>query len=473
MGVEYTYSYDLADYLSGSPEEEEQSKQEVTNSLLSKPVTPSSEPESTSDYDPLGFLDVFSNMAQATYSRASDVFKAYRPDRESVVNKVTTDYADEMERMAKESALLIAEQRKAGFDVIPEKYALSAAPEATTTVLGLDPAPEKQTSVENLMGEIYPDLDRPAKEPVSDMRDPFSRARASLMDRQGNTEGFRVAKDAVNADEVPSVGTSVADFEAEVVVEEPVVEATDTTEAAAGAGLMGPRSDTKGLTPITLTNKAQERLHELGFVEVGAADGAAGPSTRSAVRRYQEENELPVTGELDGVTLDSLTAASANLDKIMQRQITHHEGKKNYPYRDTRGYWTIGVGHLIGESGSDEDLANSGYSQYTRTNPMPESEVSELFQEDLDHHKEIAEGYDFYDDMSEEGKRAILDLTFNMGDFYNKKKPNGTYVWANLRRQIQAGNWEGAADNLASSAYARQVGQRAVTVTDLLRQAGD
>lgn len=211
MGVEYTYSYDLADYLSGSPKEEEQSKQEVTNSLLSKPVAPSSEPESTSDYDPLGFLDVFSNMAQATYNRASDVFKAYKPDREAVVNKVTTDYADEMERKAKENALLIAEQRKAGFDVIPEKYALSAAPEVTTTMLEFDPAPEKQTSVENLMGETYPDLDRPAKEPVSDMRDPFSRARASLMDRQGSTEGFRVAKDAVNADVVPSVGTNVAD----------------------------------------------------------------------------------------------------------------------------------------------------------------------------------------------------------------------------------------------------------------------
>jgi len=210
MGVEYTYSYDLADYLSGSPEEEEQSKQEVTNSLLSKPVAPSSAPESTSDYDPLGFLDVFSNMAQVTYNRASDVFKAYKPDREAVVNKVTTDYADEMERMAKESALLLAEQRKAGFDVIPEKYALSAAPEVTTTMLEFDPAPEKQTSVENLMGETYPDLDRPAKEPVSDMRDPFSRARASLMDRQGSTEGFRVAKDAVNADVVPSVGTNVA-----------------------------------------------------------------------------------------------------------------------------------------------------------------------------------------------------------------------------------------------------------------------
>ena len=74
--------------------------------------------------------------------------------------------------------------------------------------------------------------------------------------------------------------------------------------------------------------------------------------------------------------------------------------------------------------------------------------------------------------MSEEGKRAILDLTFNMGDFYNKKKKNGKYMWPTLRSQIQAGDWEGAANNLASSTYGRQVGQRAITVTDLLRKAG-
>jgi len=34
-------------------------------------------------------------------------------------------------------------------------------------------------------------------------------------------------------------------------------------------------------------------------------------------------------------------------------------------------------------------------------------------------------------------------------------------------------DWDAAADNLASAAYARQVGQRAITVTNLLRQAGD
>jgi GH24 family phage-related lysozyme (muramidase) len=241
----------------------------------------------------------------------------------------------------------------------------------------------------------------------------------------------------------------------------------DTEETNASS-----RFDSKGLTPITLTDKAQEKLFDLGFVEVGTADGVVGANTRSAARRYQGASDLTVNGRLNGDTLGSLTSATADLDTIMQRQIAFHEGQKNYPYKDSLGLWTIGIGHLIG-SGSDEDLENSGYSQYSRVNPMPDSDVTELFQEDLTDHKAIAEGYDFYDDMNEKGKRAIIDLTFNMGDFLNKRNENGTYMWANLREQLANSDWDAAADNLASATYGRQVGQRAITVTDMLRQAGE
>ena len=243
-------------------------------------------------------------------------------------------------------------------------------------------------------------------------------------------------------------------------------------EEAMNQGEPTERLDVKGLTPVTTTSHAQQRLSDLGYVEVGSADGVAGANTRTAVRRYQQQNDLTTTGRLDPPTLESLTGAEADLDTVVQRQIAHHEGQKNYPYKDSKGLWTIGIGHLIG-NGSDEALAASDYSEYSESNPMPDSEVTELFEEDLEDHKAIAEGYGFYEGMSKKGKRAILDLTFNMGDFYNKKLPNGNYEWANLRTQLDAGNWDEAADNLASSAYARQVGQRASTVTDLLRQAGD
>lgn len=159
------------------------------------------------------------------------------------------------------------------------------------------------------------------------------------------------------------------------------------------------------------------------------------------------------------------------LDEFMEKQISKHEGKKNYPYKDTEGKWTIGIGHLIGD-GSDAALAKSGYAKYSKDNPMPDEKVSDLFSKDLEKHRKIAESYPFYEEMNEEGKKAIIDLTFNMGDFYNKKNEDGTYVWEDLREQLKNGEWDAAADNLASSLYARQVGDRAITVTNQLRKAG-
>ena len=255
--------------------------------------------------------------------------------------------------------------------------------------------------------------------------------------------------------------------------EEALTDAEITDIASSAIDAAGKAQDNQpNLDDVTTTSDAQRMLSDLGYVEVGDVDGIVGTNTRTAIRRYQQQNELTITGRLDATTVESLTGAEADLDTVVQRQIAHHEGKKNYPYKDSKGLWTIGIGHLIG-NGTDESLAASEYSEYSESNPMPDSEVTELFEEDLEEHKAIAEGYDFYEDMSKKGKRAILDLTFNMGDFYNRTNENGDFEWANLRTQLDDGNWDAAANNLASSAYARQVGQRAITVTNLLRQAGD
>ncbi|GAB4350163.1 MAG: hypothetical protein Kow006_12620 [Gammaproteobacteria bacterium] len=50
---------------------------------------------------------------------------------------------------------------------------------------------------------------------------------------------------------------------------------------------------------------AQTRLNRLGY-EAGAADGLMGRKTREAIRGFQADNKLPVTGNLDSQTLDAL-----------------------------------------------------------------------------------------------------------------------------------------------------------------------
>ena len=52
--------------------------------------------------------------------------------------------------------------------------------------------------------------------------------------------------------------------------------------------------------------EAQERLNALGY-NVGAADGAIGPRTTAAIRSFQADKGLNVTGRLDAATLDALS----------------------------------------------------------------------------------------------------------------------------------------------------------------------
>src|SRR5207247_1527069 len=55
--------------------------------------------------------------------------------------------------------------------------------------------------------------------------------------------------------------------------------------------------------------RAQEALNAAGYA-VGVPDGHAGTQTIAAVRRFQTDKSLPVTGSLDQITLDALGVAN-------------------------------------------------------------------------------------------------------------------------------------------------------------------
>jgi len=53
------------------------------------------------------------------------------------------------------------------------------------------------------------------------------------------------------------------------------------------------------------TKKVQETLRDKGYY-TGPVDGIMGPQTRAAIRQYQQSENLPVTGHLDGGTAGKL-----------------------------------------------------------------------------------------------------------------------------------------------------------------------
>ena len=54
-----------------------------------------------------------------------------------------------------------------------------------------------------------------------------------------------------------------------------------------------------------LVREAQRALRDLGY-DPGPIDGLFGPRTRTALAKYQTSERLPVTGDLDAVTLERL-----------------------------------------------------------------------------------------------------------------------------------------------------------------------
>jgi len=178
------------------------------------------------------------------------------------------------------------------------------------------------------------------------------------------------------------------------------------------------------------------------------------------IKRKKGKSPSPVTNErpaIDGEassTIPTPTSSSGGMDDV-KAMVMQHEGVRYEPYKDTKGLWTIGVGHLIGDGKSLPEEWDRKFS---------EEEISNLFDEDFSHHKKIAEGTPGYGKANESGKAAFIDLAFNMGKWWPK--------WPNTSDALNQGNFSLAANELKDSAWYGQVGSRADTVVGLVASAG-
>jgi peptidoglycan hydrolase-like protein with peptidoglycan-binding domain len=59
------------------------------------------------------------------------------------------------------------------------------------------------------------------------------------------------------------------------------------------------------MPPDEVIANVQSALQQLGYYTY-AVDGKMGPLTQSAINRYQRDNHLPITGDIDAATVGSL-----------------------------------------------------------------------------------------------------------------------------------------------------------------------
>lgn len=136
-----------------------------------------------------------------------------------------------------------------------------------------------------------------------------------------------------------------------------------------------------------------------------------------------------------------------NLPKLYD-QLIKHEGLKLFPYVDSVGKTTIGVGHNLTDKG------------------LTRSQIMSLLQDDLNETINFLRfKLPWTGQLDDVRLRALTDLTFDlMGKVLD---------FTHMLAALQAQDWQGASDELLNSTFAHQTGQRAIDLAFMFRTGQD
>lgn len=115
-------------------------------------------------------------------------------------------------------------------------------------------------------------------------------------------------------------------------------------------------------------------------------------------------------------------------------RLTADEGRKDQLYRDSLGYWTGGIGHLL-----DPQLGAK----------LSNATIALWLDEDVADALAIAESFPWFAGLDAPRANVIACLCFNLGDRFCQ--------FHQMHAALAAGDFDGAADQLLNSRWAKQV----------------
>lgn len=132
------------------------------------------------------------------------------------------------------------------------------------------------------------------------------------------------------------------------------------------------------------------------------------------------------------------------METLATALIKKHEGLRLKPYRCSVGKLTIGYGRNLSDNG------------------ITLEEAEQLLQHNIDEVIQQAQTLLFFSTLNEVRQAVIVDMIFNMGlpRFQKFKK-----TIALIEQQA----WQAAANEMLNSRWARQVGNRSQTLSDMMR----
>ena len=128
-------------------------------------------------------------------------------------------------------------------------------------------------------------------------------------------------------------------------------------------------------------------------------------------------------------------------------QLKKHEGVETHVYKCTAGYETIGVGRNISESGLG----------------LSSDEIDYLLQNDINRCvRELAYAFDWFASLDGVRQDAMVNLAFNLG-------MTRLQQFKLALDGMERGDYARAAAEFLDSRWAKQVGNRAIEVTYMIR----
>ena len=125
--------------------------------------------------------------------------------------------------------------------------------------------------------------------------------------------------------------------------------------------------------------------------------------------------------------------------------LRRHEGVKNTLYKCTSDKWTIGVGRNL------EDVG------------LSEEEIDMLLLNDIVRTKELMDDYiPWHSDLDKVRQEALINFVFNVGI-------GTTMKFKNAMAALEAHDYDTAAAEMLDSNWAKQVGNRAIEVTEMIK----
>jgi lysozyme len=125
--------------------------------------------------------------------------------------------------------------------------------------------------------------------------------------------------------------------------------------------------------------------------------------------------------------------------------LIQHERYVQFPYTDTTGHLTVGIGRNLDDRG------------------VSTTEAFYLLDDDILYFtSKLNHFLDCFSHLSENRQIALIDMCFNMGvqNFLNFKE---------MIAALELHHYDVAADEMINSKWAKQVGERATTLANIMR----